>query len=91
MNTIMASGTVRLKGRELLEKYGVSMYRVAADGDLSYPTVHKYLSRPDDVQHMSLEVLYGLLRGLGLTNEQAAELKLGDIFEFVPENNGNGD
>ena len=84
---IMTSGTVRLKGRELLEKYGVSMYRVAADGGLSYPTVHKYLTRPDDVQHMSLDVLYGLLRGVGLTSEQAAQLKLGDLFEFVDAGN----
>jgi hypothetical protein len=88
MTLDMASGRVRLKGRELLEKYGVTMYRIGKDGDVSYPTVHKYLTAPDSVKHFSTEVLYGLLMGLGLSIEEAEQLRLGDVFEFVPDGNG---
>ena len=82
----VASGRVRLKGRELLEEYGVTMYRVSKDGEVSYPTIHKYVTDPDAVQHFSVEVLFGFLMGLGLTEDEIAELRFGDVFEVVPNN-----
>ena len=81
----MASGSIRLKGRELLEKHNISMYRLAENGAASWPTVHKYISKPETVDQISAEVLYGILiDGLGLTLEQAADLRMGDVFEFIP-------
>lgn len=85
----MATGTLRLKGRELLEKHKLSMYRLAKDGDISYPTIHRYVTTPDEVQYISLDVLYSVLvNGLGQTPEQAADMRFGDVFDFVPAGNG---
>lgn len=81
----MASGSVRLKGRELLEKHNVTMYRLSENGAASWPTVHKYITKPETVDQISAEVLYGILiDGLGLTAEQAADMRMGDVFDFVP-------
>jgi hypothetical protein len=83
---LMANGFVRLKGRELLDKYGTSMYRLAKDGDVSYPTIHKYITDPESVQMISSEVLFGILiNGLGLTVDEVKQLKLGEVFDFVPK------
>lgn len=80
----MASGTFRLKGRALLKEHNVTMYRVAKDGKVNYPTIHRYITSPDSVKLISLEVLYGLLSGLGLSDEQVANLRLGDVLEIRP-------
>ncbi len=81
----MSSGSLRLKGRELLDKHNISMYRLAENGAASWPTVHKYITRPESIDQISTEVLYGILiDGLGLSVEQAENMRLGDVFEFVP-------
>lgn len=81
----MSSGSVRLKGRELLEKHNISMYRLAENGAASWPTVHKYITKPETVDQISAEVLYGILiDGLGMSLDEAAALRFGDVFDFVP-------
>ncbi len=80
----MANGTFRLKGRELLEKHNLSMYRLAKDGEVSYPTIHRYVTDPDSIKFISLEVLYGLLSGLGLSDDQVTDLRFGDVFDIAP-------
>ncbi|MEI2773397.1 MAG: helix-turn-helix transcriptional regulator [Candidatus Competibacter sp.] len=83
----MSSGSVRLKGRELLEKHNVTMYRLAENGAASWPTVHKYITKPETIDQISTEVLYGILiDGLGLTLQEAADMRLGDLFDFIPGN-----
>lgn len=85
--TQMPSGHVRLKGRELLEKHNVSMYRLRERGAASYPTIHKYMTSTEKLDYLSSEVLYGILiDGLGYTPEEAENLRLGDVLEFVPDN-----
>lgn len=84
--TQMVSGTFRLKGRELLEKYDKTMYRVHKDGDVSYSTIHRWLTKPDEVERIEGRLLFGFLMGLGLTLEEVNALPLGDVFEFIPEN-----
>jgi hypothetical protein len=89
MNEGMASGSVRLKGRELLRRFGTSMYSLEKSGAASYPTIHKYITRPEEVDYISAEVLYGILvDGLGLSPEDVANMRFGEIFELVPANGG---
>lgn len=80
----MASGTFRLKGSALLE-HGIgakSMYELAKNSKVSYPTIHKYVSNPADIKYLDLETLAGILvDGLGLNPD---ELAFSDVFEFVP-------
>lgn len=81
----MARGTVRLKGRELIEKHGVTMYRVAKDGDLSYGTVHRIVTDESGNHGFSAETLYSFLVGLGLTEKQVADMRIGDVFDLVAD------
>lgn len=82
---IMATGTVRLKGSDLIERFNKenkSLYRIALDGDLPYSSLHRLVSS-DDVGGVNGETLYGLLVGLGMSLDQAKSITLGDLFEFV--------
>lgn len=83
----MASGTFRLKGDVLL-KAGTgakSMYELAKNARVSYPTIHKYVTNPEDIKFLDLESLAGILiDGLGLNPE---ELAFSDVFEFIPHEN----
>lgn len=85
----MASGTVRLKGRALQEKSGLSIYQLAKDAEVSYPAMHKYITDPASVKQLSGEVLYGILTSLGLSLDEISQIPLGEIFELIPHN-GNG-
>lgn len=82
MGSIMTRGTVRLKGRDLLKRYNVTMYRVAKDGDISYGTVHRIVN--DDSGGFNAETLYSFLVGLGLSDAEIAQLTMSEIFEFLP-------
>ena len=82
----MTSGTFRLKGRELLDKYGLSIYRAAKDGEVNYSTIHRWVKTPENVERIEGRILFGFLMGLGLTLDEVYALPLGDIFEFIPEN-----
>ena len=87
--TDMASGTVRLKGRALLEKSELSIYQLAKDAGVSYPAMHKYITDPGSIKQLSGEVLYGILTSIGLSLDEISQVPLGEIFELVPHN-GNG-
>ncbi|HEY1409428.1 MAG TPA: helix-turn-helix transcriptional regulator [Promineifilum sp.] len=87
--TDMASGTVRLKGRKLLERSGSSIYQLAKNAEVSYPAMHKYITDPGSVKQLSAEVLYGILTSLGLTIDEIDQIPLGEVFEFVPKGNGS--
>lgn len=78
-------GTLQLRGGQLADKFGKTTYRIAKDGAISYPTAHKYITKPETVQTLSGVVLYGILvDGLRLSPEQVADMRLGDVFDIIP-------
>jgi hypothetical protein len=84
----MAAGKLRLKGRPIMDLgRGVeNPHQVHLRSQVSWPTVNKYLSGDvatlDDMKSVDLEVLYGILvDGLGLSEAEVMNLKLGDILE----------
>ena len=82
----MPSGTIRFKGAELLERYDMSVYRLTQLGAASYPTLHKYFLRPDHSDLVSRRVIYGILvDGFGLSLEEAQNVRMGDLWEFLPD------
>jgi len=83
--TQMTSGTFRLKGRELLEGSGKTLYRVSKDGEVAYSTIHRWLDDPKAVERVEGKALFGFLMGLGMTIEQINSMPLGDVFEFIPD------
>lgn len=86
MNYCMASGTIRLKGRELLEKYSKTMYRLEKNKAATRPTILKYINRPEEIDSYSARVVYGILvDGLELSPEQVADMRFGDIFDLLSD------
>lgn len=84
MISVMASGYLRLKAAELLKEYDMNLHQASQAGGFSYPTMHRYISRPDTVQAMHTRSIVGLLvDALKLTPEQIANLRFGDVFEIV--------
>lgn len=75
----MTAGRLRLK-RGVFDGLRVNRYKLSQMGLISYPTVVKY-AEADDVDMFSGPVLYAMLSvGLGLSDSEIAELKLGDLF-----------
>lgn len=63
----------------------VSRHKLSQIGQVSYPTVLKYV-QAEDVDNFSGPVLYTMLSvGLGLTDEQIGNIRLGDLFEVEGE------
>ena len=83
----MATGTFRPKVRELLDKYGKSLYQASKDGDVAYSTIHRWLGTSGKIERVEGKALYSFLMGLGLTLDEVNELRLGEVFEFIPDSN----
>lgn len=81
-----------LKGKKLLEMSGTSnAHQFSLKAQMSYPTVEKYVNRPEKMVQFDAIILANLLTyGLGMNAEQAKELRLGDIFEIVEVEQGEG-
>ncbi len=59
-------------------------HKVSLKTGMTYVTMRRYLNNPESAKDVSLKALGGLLvYGLGLSKEEAADLRFGDIFEFV--------
>jgi len=90
METIMATGTFRLKGRQLYAQGFVNrtvqnVKDLADRSGLSYPTAHRWIEKPYELTSIDLENLAGfLVDGLGMKPEDVANIRFGDIFEYVP-------
>lgn len=50
---------------------------------VSYTTTLKYINHPEGIEVLDLRIFAGMLtHGLGLTREQALDLRFGDVFDF---------
>lgn len=76
--------SLRLRGDMILERSGASnVHQLSLRSGVSYPTVEKYIRRPEDIQALDLGVLLQVLvDGCGMTLQQVAELRVGDLFEI---------
>ena len=81
LTSIMADGNIRLKGRELLDRYDKTLYRVAKDGGVAYSTLHRWINSPEELRTISGDILYGFLTGLGLSKDEINDLRIEDIFD----------
>lgn len=58
--------------------------RISLKAGISYATMRRYLTGKFSLYEVNLKALGGLLiYGLGLSKEQAADLRLGDLFEII--------
>ncbi len=76
----------QLRGPDLLSlgKGAANMHQLAMHSGISYPTALRYISTPEKVQVVDMETIANiLLDGLGLTPDEALNLKVSDLFELV--------
>jgi len=86
MPDMFSSGTFRLKGRALLTlgSCAENAHQLSLRSRMSWPTISKYINTPEKISSISMDVLAGILiDGLGMTPEQVADMRFGDLFEFV--------
>ena len=86
----MATGVFRLKGSKLLEigkRKGVeNIHQISMRSGISYPTTRRYIETPEQVEAVSLRALYGVLvDGIGMTREEVAGLRFGDVFDMISD------
>lgn len=76
-----------LRGSELLRMSPAkNVHQLALASRLSHPTVTRYVKEPESVALLDLHAFPTLLAdGLGMTVEQIANLRLGDLFEVIDE------
>lgn len=74
-----------LKGQNILSLSGEdNPHRLSLKSQVSYPTIERYINRPENVQAIDLGILASLLTaGLGLTAEEALALPLSTLFDLV--------
>lgn len=90
----VASGTIRLNRRFFDEgNLVINKHKLSQTEQVSYPTVMKYITKKDaedfDIRTFSGDVLYAILiTGMGYTPEDAANLRLGQVFEIVEDEAG---
>lgn len=88
----VASGSVRLNSRFFDEsKLVINKHRLSLTEKVSYPTVHKYIYRKDlngdyNINKFDGDVLFAILvKGMGLSPKEIADLRFGDVFEIIEE------
>lgn len=90
-NTVMSSGYLRLKAAELIEQRGTNLHRASQRGGFSYPTMYRYIKSPERIESMHMRSIVGLLvDGLGFTPEEIEQMRFGDVFEIVLDNEEGG-
>ena len=75
---------LRLKGAEILKRSGAeNAHQLALKSQVSYPTVDRWVNRPETVKSIDSTVLAALLaHGWGLSADEILNLKLGEVFEL---------
>jgi len=86
---MFGSGTFRMKGSSLLskaEEHGFeNRHQIAMASGISYQSILK-LFDGEPMKQIDTRILAKLLiRGIGYTPEELENVKFGDIFEYVPE------
>lgn len=90
MEKPMPTGTFRLKGANLVKiarDRGVdNVHQIALNSGVTYQTVHKYATKPEDTPSVHLKTLYGIIvDGMNMSAEELQDLKFVDVFEAIPD------
>lgn len=80
-------GKFRIKGRELLKLGNArTAHQLAMRTQVGWTTMQKYMAsekKRDQMRYIDLEILYSIFaNGLGLSDEEILNLKIGDVFDI---------
>lgn len=79
----MVTGRFRPKFRQLADERGVKQLHISKVSGVPYQTVQSYYNSGDDLKGVRLSTLYAFLRGVGYSDEELLDLRLGDLFDIV--------
>ena len=77
---------LRIKGSAMLElgEGAENAHRLALRSRKSYPAIRGYIDEENAKARIDLDVITAILvDGLGFTQEQVLDIRIGDIFKFV--------
>ncbi len=86
----MITGRFRPKFRELAEERDAQQMHISRMSGIPYQTVRSYYNDGQNLRGVRLNTLYAYLRGVGMSDEEILDMRLGDLFDIVEEPVGNG-
>ncbi len=84
----MENKKIILKGRELHgdPTQRINIRALSLKANISIPAIYKMLDRPEEIKFLDMSMLYRYLTaGLGKSDAEVLETRLGDIFEIREE------
>lgn len=82
----MVTGRFRPKFRELADARSIQQMTISRVSGIPYQTVQSYYNGGQELRGVRLNTLYAFLRGVGYSDEEILDLRLGDLFDIVEEN-----
>ena len=79
----MKTNRLRPRFRQLADKRGVKKMHISQLSGVPYQTVQNYYNSGEDLKGLRLSTLYAFLRGVGFTDKEILDLRLGDLFDIV--------
>lgn len=74
-----------LKGRQLFGP-DVNIRKLCPKAGISIPSAYRILDHPERIERIDLGLLFRLLSGgLGMSNQQILDMRVGDLFEIGGE------
>jgi len=82
----MVTGRFRPKFRELAEDRDVPQMTISRVSGIPYQTVQSYYKYGKELQGVRLNTFYAFLRGVGLSDIEILDMRLGELFDIVETN-----
>lgn len=82
----MVTGRFRPKFRQLAEARSVPQMTISRVSGIPYQTVQSYYNGGHELRGVRLSTLYAFLRGLGYSDDEILNLRLGTLFDIVEDN-----
>lgn len=79
----MITGKLRPRFREIAEARDMPKMTISRVSGIPYQTVQSYYNSGQELSAVRLTTLYAYLRGVGYSNSEILDLRLGDLFDIV--------
>ncbi len=81
----MITGRLQPRFNDIAYDRRVRQATISRRSGVSYQTVQAYFNNGRQLRRVGLNTLYGYLRGCGLTDAEILDMKIGDLFDIVDD------
>lgn len=81
----MITGRLKPRFDDIAYDRRVRQATISRRSGVSYQTVQSYFNNGGHLTRVGLHTLYRYLRGVGLTDAEILEMRLGDLFDIVDD------